>query len=93
MLEKILPEYLDHIISTQNTSMLARIYGLFTIKTNYFAPLEVMVMQNTYQSTKKSDCVLKFDLKGSTIARNVRNITSDPAQAKLRRAKCELDFW
>lgn len=52
-----------------------------------------MVMQNTYQSSKKSDCILKFDLKGSTIARNVKNITSDAAQVQLSRAKSEADFF
>lgn len=59
--------------------MLARIYGLFTIKTNYFDPLTVMVMQNTFQASLKSDCVLKFDLKGSTIARHVQNVKSEAA--------------
>ena len=93
MLNIILPEYLDHIIRLENKSMMARIYGLFTIKTNYFAPLEVMVMQNTFQSSKKSDCILKFDLKGSTIARNVKNITSEAAQLQLSRAKSEVDFF
>ena len=77
----------------QNESMLARIYGLFTLKTNYFAPLNLMVMQNSFQASCKSDCVLKFDLKGSTIARNVQNITSEAAQIQLSHAKNELDFF
>ena len=51
--------------------MLARIYGLFTLKTNFFAPLTVMVMQNTFQSSCLSDCILKFDLKGSKFNRKV----------------------
>ena len=63
----------------ENKSMMARIYGVFTLKTNYFSPLNVMVMQNTFQASGISDCVLKFDLKGSTIARHVQNITSEQA--------------
>ena len=63
----------------QNYSMLARIYGIFTIKTNYFVELNVMVVQNTYQSSARSDCVLRFDLKGSQVGRNVRNITTETA--------------
>ena len=40
----ILPDYVSHIKSTQNQSLLARIYGIFTIKTNYFDPLDIIVM-------------------------------------------------
>lgn len=44
LLALILPDYLKHIEEMENQSMLARIYGIFTIKTNYFVPLNVMVM-------------------------------------------------
>ena len=44
LLALILPDYLKHIEDMQNYSMLARIYGVFTIKTNYFVDLNVMVM-------------------------------------------------
>ena len=44
VLALILPDYLKHIEEMENQSMLARIYGIFTIKTNYFVPLNVMVM-------------------------------------------------
>ena len=73
--------------------MLARIYGLFTLKTSFFAPLTIMVMQNTFQSSCLSDCILKFDLKGSLVGRNVQNITSEKTQLKLSHAKSENDFF
>ena len=40
----MLDDYIDHIKQTDNKSLLARIYGVFSIKTNYFAPLDVIVM-------------------------------------------------
>lgn len=40
----MLDDYVDHIKSTNNKSLIARIYGIFTIKTNFFEPLDVMVM-------------------------------------------------
>lgn len=43
----MLDDYVDHIKSTNNMSLIARIYGIFTIKTNFFEPLDVMIMQNT----------------------------------------------
>ena len=48
LLDLILTDYLKHIYERENQSLLARIYGIFTIKTNYFVPLTVMLMQNTY---------------------------------------------
>jgi 1-phosphatidylinositol-4-phosphate 5-kinase len=44
---QMLDSYIDHIKSTDNKSLIARIYGVFTIKTNYFADVDIMIMQNT----------------------------------------------
>ncbi len=43
----MLDSYIEHIIATKNASILARIYGIFTIKTNYFDDLDVIIMENT----------------------------------------------
>ncbi len=43
----MLDSYLEHIIDTKNNSILARIYGIFTIKTDYFDDLDVIIMENT----------------------------------------------
>jgi len=40
----MLDDYIEHIKSTKNNSLLVRIYGIFTFKTNYFAPLDVVIM-------------------------------------------------
>ncbi len=43
----MLDSYLEHIIDAKNNSILARIYGIFTIKTDYFDDLDVIIMENT----------------------------------------------
>ena len=45
--ESMIEKYLQHILNTENQSIIARIYGIFKIKTNYFDDLYVMIMQNT----------------------------------------------
>lgn len=67
----MLDDYIDHIFKTSNKSLLARIYGIFTIKTDYFDPLDIILMQNTSQLRNKSNDKLIFDMKGSTINRKV----------------------
>lgn len=93
LLDMIIKDYVDHIKKMENQSMLARIYGLFTITTTYFVPLKIMVMQNTYQSSCKSDCVLKFDLKGSRIARFQSNVLNENSEQLLSQARSEEEFF
>jgi hypothetical protein len=67
----ILDDYIDHIRATSNKSLLARIYGIFTVKTNYFDPLDIIVMQNTVVLEDKKNQKITFDLKGSTVNRKI----------------------
>ena len=39
--------YIKHIKETNNQSLIARIYGIYTFKTNQFKAVDVMIMQNT----------------------------------------------
>jgi hypothetical protein len=60
----MLDDYIAHIKATHNKSLLARIYGIFTFKTNVYVDIDVMIMQNV--ATVGADShTLKFDLKGS----------------------------
>ena len=43
----ILYLYIRHIKDTNNKSLIARIYGVFTIKTQGLVPVDIMIMQNT----------------------------------------------
>jgi hypothetical protein len=67
----LLDDYIAHIIKTNNKSLLARVYGVFTFKTNFFAPIHVMIMENTAKVRSTSQ-VMMFDLKGSTMNRYSR---------------------
>ena len=67
MLDDLIDHYRIH-----PGSLIARIYGLFTIKTNRFAPMDLIVMQNTARTKLKNSQTLEFDLKGSTSGRKVK---------------------
>jgi hypothetical protein len=56
--------YVDHISCTENESLLSRIYGVYTFKTNNFDPMEVIIMENTIRASRESSRIT-FDLKGS----------------------------
>lgn len=51
---------------------MARIYGLFTIATEVFNNIDVIVMQNTSKFKNQTQLKYKFDLKGSRINRYVK---------------------
>jgi 1-phosphatidylinositol-4-phosphate 5-kinase len=66
----MLDDLIHHFVVNRN-SLIARIYGIFTIKSNVFAPLDLIVMQNTARHQFKKSLTLEFDLKGSTNNRKV----------------------
>jgi len=43
----MLDDMIKHFEDTNNQSLLARIYGVFTIKTDYFHALNIIIIQNT----------------------------------------------
>jgi len=43
----MLDEFIDHIKESKNKSLIARIYGLYTVKTENLEPIDLIVMQNT----------------------------------------------
>lgn len=69
LLLKMLDNLIEHFKMTDNKSLIARIYGVFTIKTNLFASLDVMIMQNTCLLKNKLNNKITFDIKGSTTNR------------------------
>lgn len=42
-----LDAYVDHLRATQNQSLLARVYGMYRLRTKYFHPVTLVLMQNT----------------------------------------------
>ena len=66
----MLTDLIAHYNHTNNLSLLARIYGVFTIKTNKFASVDVLIMANSARTTKGTE-KMAFDLKGSFKHREV----------------------
>jgi 1-phosphatidylinositol-4-phosphate 5-kinase len=66
LLVSMLDEMVDHIVNSDNESLIARIYGVFTLTTNMYDPLDFIIMQNTAQLFDRKKRLHSFDLKGST---------------------------
>ena len=47
ILLSILDSYILHLKAVENKSLIAKIYGVFTITTNVYSHVDVIVMQNT----------------------------------------------
>jgi hypothetical protein len=76
VLFKMLGNLILHFKSTNNESLLARIYGVFTLKSAEYNEVNVMIMQNTAHVRRKSSQKIQFDLKGSFVGRTTK-ISSD----------------
>jgi hypothetical protein len=68
----MLDNFIEYLELRNNKSLIAKIYGVFTIKSNVFKSVDVMIMENTsFKKNPKSQSV-KFDLKGSLYKRETR---------------------
>ena len=65
----MLDSYISHIKNSNNKSLLARIYGIFTIKTPLINSIDLIILQNTADFFKINNKFYEFDLKGSTVGR------------------------
>jgi hypothetical protein len=66
-----LPDYLVHL-KENRFSLMARIYGIYTVKMEDVAPVSLIMMANSVQVLSKHRIRQSFDLKGSSINRNVK---------------------
>ena len=64
----ILDDMIKHFNDTNNQSFLVRIYGVFTIQTDVFGTVDILLMENTLKRKYKNPFVT-FDLKGSLVNR------------------------
>jgi hypothetical protein len=61
--------YVEHV-STNKDSLLARVYGIYTIRMKDRDPIKLIVMGNTKRTADDSLSLLYiYDLKGSTVNR------------------------
>ena len=68
----LLDEMIKYFTSVDNKSLIARIYGVFTINTTAYDPVSVILMQNTTHLVNRKYPKFTFDLKGSTIGRTAK---------------------
>ena len=67
---RVLPEYYEHL-DTIKDSVLAKVFGIFTIRIDKFEPIHVMIMQNSLPKVQNAEINYLFDMKGSSINRDV----------------------
>ena len=67
-LRRILPSYVSYL-KNNPYSMIAKIYGMFTLKRKWMSPITFMLMENTIQLMERPNLLATFDLKGSTHGR------------------------
>ena len=48
-----LDAYINHLKETNNQSLLARVYGMYCLKTKYYIPVTLILMQNTAHSSSR----------------------------------------
>lgn len=80
---------LIHHFSVNKGSLLARIYGIFTIESVFFEPVDVIIMKNTAYVNKLNE-KMTFDLKGSTANRRVK--FSDDSYFRQNKCMKDLNF-
>mmetsp|Transcript_3020 Transcript_3020/g.4094 ORF Transcript_3020/g.4094 Transcript_3020/m.4094 type:complete len:317 (-) Transcript_3020:75-1025(-) len=71
---KILPALAEHHTNTPQ-SLLAKIFGVFTVKMRQAAPVHLMLMENVLRLKNKDNLKYIFDLKGSLVDRKVKGVT------------------
>ena len=72
VLIKALPTYLDHLRKNPN-SLIARIYGIFTVQMEDIAVVHLLLMGNLFEHVGAKES--EFDLKGSSVNREVFKFT------------------
>lgn len=65
----MLDSFISYLEENNNESLIAKIFGVYTIKTNKFKAVDMVIMENTAQITNKQNWKMTFDLKGSTFNR------------------------
>jgi len=68
---KMLPDYELHF-KENNASLMARIYGVYTIRMRGIATVNLILMANTLNFKNSSAIERIFDLKGSSVSRDVK---------------------
>jgi 1-phosphatidylinositol-4-phosphate 5-kinase len=71
----LLPAYGDHFKSNPD-SLLSKCLGVFTVKSSQTGAVHIMLMENVLRYKNKDQLRYVFDLKGSTVDRDVTGSTN-----------------
>ena len=71
----ILPSYIEHNLKYTD-SLIAKIFGMFTVKREGMEPVILCLMENTVQLQNPEMLRYKFDLKGSTHQRKTKGLVT-----------------
>ena len=63
---------------TNSDSLVARVYGVYSVKMEDQKPVRLVVMENGIRGAKRDDILGIFDLKGSMINRIVKGKKISP---------------
>lgn len=80
-LKRMMPNYSEHLKTNKN-SLLSKILGIFTVKTENFSSVHIMLMENTVRLKESKNLRYIFDLKGSTVDRVVGGRTKPQTTLK-----------
>ena len=74
---RIQKHYFKHVQTNEN-SLLARVYGVYSIRMEDQKPVKLVVMENGIRGAKREDILGIFDLKGSMVNRLVKGSDIKP---------------
>jgi hypothetical protein len=75
-IKSLMPAYSEHL-KKNGSSLLSKILGIFTVQTENFSSVNIMLMENTIRLKKSKQLRYIFDLKGSTVDRVVTGKTKN----------------
>ena len=81
IMTSIVEEMIAHFRRTNNQSLIAKIYGVYTIETNVFETIHILLMQSVLSLQDKTQPNFIFDLKGSKINRRTKICQESKLQA------------
>mmetsp|Transcript_22774 Transcript_22774/g.16120 ORF Transcript_22774/g.16120 Transcript_22774/m.16120 type:complete len:88 (+) Transcript_22774:993-1256(+) len=79
----MLEDYLEHLQNNPD-SLLAKIYGIFTVNSNNLNEVHIILMDNTLKLQNKSNLKRVFDLKGSMVDREVKVTSMTKSSTTLK---------
>lgn len=78
---KLLPAFSRHYLDNPQ-SLLAKIVGVFTVRSGKMGAVHIMLMENTLRLKQADNLKYIFDLKGSTVDRKVKGKTKNSTTLK-----------